>query len=97
MAYGTNQQKSSYGNNSKPAAASSLSGNKVVGQKREVIFRTGLFAPTKEGVKAIGTVQVKEDITIPAGSYLNLYESDKKNEKSPAFSLSVTPGMIKSK
>lgn len=96
MAYGT--QKSSYGSNSnKSAGSNNNSGSKVAGQKREVIFRTGLFAPTREGVKAIGTVQVREDITIPAGSYLNLYESDKKNEKSPAFSLAVTPGQMKAK
>jgi hypothetical protein len=96
MAYGTNQQRSSYGNsNSNNSKAAASAGAKSSGQKREVIFRTGLFAPTKEGVKAIGTVQVKEDVTIPAGSYLNLYESDKKSEKSPAFSLSVTPGQMK--
>ena len=95
MAYGTSNSKSNYSssNNSNRGAASSA--QKSSGQKREVIFRTGLFAPTREGVKAIGSVQVKEDITIPAGSYLNLYESDKKNEKSPAFNLQVTPGQMK--
>ena len=93
MAYGTNNSnKSGFNSSSKSAAA-----NKSAGQKREVIFRTGLFSPTREGVKAIGTVQVREDVTIPAGSYLNLYESDKKSDKSPAFSLAVTPGQIRQK
>lgn len=59
------------------------------------LFKTGLWAPTREGSKAIATVQVKETITIPAGSYLNLYQADKKNEKSPDFNLQVRSGKLK--
>jgi len=63
---------------------------------RKAIFSTGLFSPNKEGVKAIGSVQLKEDVVIPAGSYINLYESDSKNEKAPAFRIQVTEGKLKS-
>lgn len=59
------------------------------------IFSTGLFAPTKEGVKSLGNIQVKEDVTIPAGSYINLYDVEKKNDKSPAFRIQVTAGKLK--
>lgn len=59
------------------------------------IFKTGMWAPTREGSKALATVQLKETITIPAGSYLNLYQSDKKNEKSPDFNLQIRSGVLK--
>jgi major membrane immunogen (membrane-anchored lipoprotein) len=73
----------------KPVAAASGSG------ESSQLFKTGLWAPTREGSKAIATVQVKETITIPAGSYLNLYQADKKNEKSPDFNLQVRSGKLK--
>lgn len=61
------------------------------------LFKTGLWAPTREGSKAIATVQVREDITIPAGSYINLYQADKKGEKSPDFNLQIRSGTLKQK
>lgn len=63
--------------------------------KKQSIFSTGLFAPTKEGVKSLGSIQVKEDVTIPAGSYINLYTNDKKGDNMPVFRLSVTEGKLK--
>jgi hypothetical protein len=79
---------------SKPATSVAASGSTST---RKSLFQTGLFAPNKEGVKSIGSVQVKEAITIPAGSYINLYENDKrKSDASPIFNLSVTEGKLKS-
>lgn len=54
------------------------------------LLSTGLFAPDREGSKAVATVRIKEAVTIPAGSYINLYESDRsKGEKSPMFRLQI--------
>lgn len=90
-----NIQQYQKGSNAK-SNSSVASGAKT---KREKLFSTGLFAPTREGVKSIGSVQVKEDITIPAGSYLNLYEADSSRYEgnAPAFNLTVTAGALKSK
>lgn len=64
--------------------------------ERKAIFSTGLFRPDREGVKSIGSVQVKEDTLLPAGSYINLYTVDQpKGDKSPVFKLQVTPGRKK--
>jgi len=96
MAYGKTAPTSSFGggNRSNNAPRPTSTTNKAPTKK--VIFSTGLFAPTKEGVKSIGSVQVKEDVTIPAGSYINLYENDKRDkETSPMFKLSVTEGKFK--
>lgn len=66
--------------NGEKAAASSL-------------YSTGLFAPDSDRSKAVGTVRVKETITIPAGSYINLYENDRrKGDKDPVFKLQVRAG-----
>lgn len=63
----------------------------------KAIFSTGLFAPNKEGVRSKGSVQLKEDVILPAGSYINLYENeDRKGDTSPVFKLQVTPGKLKS-
>lgn len=64
---------------------------------RKSLYKTGLFAPNKEGVKSIGSVQVKEEVVIPAGSYINLYENtERKGETSPVFSLAITEGKLAS-
>lgn len=55
------------------------------------LLNTGLFAP-EEGSpsKAIGSVRLKESITIPAGAYVNLYENDRrKSDKDPIFKLQI--------
>lgn len=70
-------------------------------EKKKALFTTGLFRPTKEGVKSLGSVQVKEAITIPAGSYINIYEVDDKSrfknaDTAPDFTLKVTEGKLKS-
>lgn len=76
----------SNGNFSKTAAAPVSGGDKV-----EALLSTGLFAPDKDSKsKAIGSVKVKEAITIPAGSYINLYENDRrKSDTDPVFRLQI--------
>lgn len=62
------------------------------------IFSTGLFVPDREGVKAMASVQVKEEVVIPAGSYISIYHNDlKKSETSPDYRLQVRPGKMSSK
>jgi len=68
---------------------------KSAASSRKKIFSTGLFAPNKDGVKSLGSVQVKEELVIPAGSYINLYEADRKSDTHPVFTLAITEGSIK--
>lgn len=97
MAY-QSQQSRTQGSYSKTSSVAPAAG-KGPTTRKPALFSTGLFSPTKEGVKAIGSVQVKEAITIPAGSYINLYENDKAPANggvAPAFRLQVTEGVLKS-
>lgn len=100
MAYGNqnNQQGNKFGNTAKPAAAVTAPAATNAVQKPDALFSTGLFAPTKPGVKSMGSVQLKEDLHLPAGSYINLYTNDKKtSDKSPAFRIVATVGTIRAK
>lgn len=94
MAYTTNRGgfNSAAGSNAGKANVSSP------GQApREAILTSGLFATDSTKSKAIASVQLKEAVKIPAGSYVNLYEVDRKGDKSPVFRLQVRPGVLKSK
>ena len=98
MAY--NASKTYSGNQNRTPAATSTKAvaptmKSASGAKVEDIFRTGLWA--QEGGKSLATVQVRQDITIPAGSYINLYQTDAehKTEKSPDFKITVRPGVLK--
>jgi hypothetical protein len=89
---GSNSNSNFRGNNNARAASTGATGTAGV---RKAILRTGLFAPTRDGAKDIASVQVKETVTIPAGSYINLYLSDSKSEKGPKYNLSVMPAVAK--
>lgn len=68
------------------------------GRKREVVYSTGLFAPTNAESKSLGSVKVAEDITIPAGSYINLYNFDSEvanGKTAPAYKLMIVAGQAK--
>lgn len=93
MAY--NQSQGNRGNFRQPQAASSAPRPAAAGDRPKAIFSTGLFAPTKEGVKSLGNVQLKEDITLPAGSYINLYPVERTKDSSPVYKIQVTPGKRK--
>lgn len=64
--------------------------------KVENLFQTGMWLQEKG--PALASVQVKEDITIPAGAYINLYDNrgDKKSDAHPDFKVTVRPGKLKS-
>lgn len=86
MAY----QQRTYSNSKPATAAASGTG------RAPAILSTGLFTPNKEGVKSIGSVQVKEDVLIPAGSFINLYPNDRKSkDNDPTYKLTVTAGKKK--
>lgn len=86
MAYqgnNNNQNKSSFGNRGgfqKQQQTGTTSA-------RPALFTTGLFKPEKGA--AIGSVKTKEAVTIPAGSYINLYEVENKVEGKPVFRIQV--------
>lgn len=64
--------------------------------KVENLFSTGLWLQEKG--PALASVQVKEDVTFPAGSYINLYQNsaeDKKSAAHPDFKITVRPGKLK--
>lgn len=101
MAGYQNQGSGNRGNFRQPQAAGAASTRPVSAgpggssERPKAIFSTGLFAPTKEGVKSLGSVQLKEDITLPAGSYINLYPVDQTKDNSPVYKIQVTPGKKK--
>jgi hypothetical protein len=66
--------------------------------KVAALWATGLFAPHAESKSpAIGTIQVKEDVLIPAGSYINLFQNDKRSsDKSPLYRIQVRAGKLRS-
>jgi hypothetical protein len=96
MAYNSGTKYSGSANRG-ATAATAATATKAAG-KVENIYQTGLWA--KEGAKSLCSVQVKEDVTIPAGSYINIFANaaeDKKSETSPDFKLTVRPGVLKTK
>lgn len=90
MAYTPRNTGSSSTGSSFSKGGSSSSGT-VSKAKTEALVNTGLFAP-EEGSpsKAIASVKLKEAVTIPAGSYINLYENDRrKQDTDPVFKLQI--------
>jgi len=95
MAYNSNTKYSGKSNRpamgGAPAQSQQMGGEAV---KSETLFRTGLFVT--DGGKSLASVQVSETITIPAGSYINLFHNtDKKSESSPDYTISVRSGVLK--
>ena len=94
MAYVPRNSGSSTGNMARSNSTQSA-GSKTASS---ALYSTGLFAPDGDRSKAVGTVRVKEAITIPAGSYINLYENDRrKGDKDPVFKLQVRAGKTEQK
>ena len=95
MAYTPRNTGSSSGSSfSKGGSSSSSTGSTV---KSSALVNTGLFAP-EEGSpsKAVASVKLKEAVTIPAGSYINLYENDRrKKDSDPVFKLQIREAKIK--
>jgi len=64
------------------------------------LFSTGLFVKKDdEGNPVSGatlaSVQVKETVTLPAGSWINLYANEPKTPNHPEFSIKVNPGQLR--
>jgi hypothetical protein len=94
MAYVPRNSGSTSGNMAR-SNTSAGSGEKAASSATSSLYSTGLFAPDSERSKAVGTVKVRETITIPAGSYINLYENDRrKGDKDPVFKLQVRAGKM---
>ena len=108
MAYNTSKNYSGNGNRSfgnksvgtTPAVAGAAATTGSDQVKTEPLFKTGLWKqPEGSKSQAIATCQVKEDVHIPAGSYINLFATDldKRTEMSPDFRITVRPGVLRPK
>lgn len=68
--------------------------------KKESLFSTGLFVKKDDAGNPVegatlASVQIKEAVTLPAGSWINLYQNEPKTPKHPEFSIKVNPGKLK--
>lgn len=84
----------------RPAYGSSNSNKGPVQAKvgaKPALFTTGLFRPDSEKSKALASIRLKEALTIPAGSYINLYTVDEPKENGPTHRIQVKEGVVKSK
>lgn len=90
--YNSGTKYSGSKNSTAPVAAPKATTAKV-----ENVFTTGMWLQEKG--PALASVQVKEDITIPAGAYINLYDNrgDKKSDAHPDFKVTVRPGKLKAR
>lgn len=89
-----------YSGNKNAGAPVGSTGTKPVSTtaKVENLFSTGLWLQEKG--PALASVQVKEDVTFPAGSYINLYQNsadEKKTAVHPDFKITVRPGKLKAR
>lgn len=92
MAYNSGTKYSGNKNASAPAPKAAAT---ATTEKVENVFTTGMWVQEKG--PALASVQVKEDITLLAGSYINLYDNraSKKTEQHPDFKITVRPGKLK--
>lgn len=95
MAYNSGTKYSGQKNQAAVAPRTGAASTGTTVAKVENLFQTGMWLQEKG--PALASVQVQEDITIPAGAYINLYDnrSDKKTEKHPDFKVTVRPGKLK--
>lgn len=95
-----NRGYSSNSNYSKPAPNARPAGAEG---KKDILFSTGMFParPRQDGSKSkvLGEVQVKETLTIPAGSRLKLIPVDAskyaEGKTVPVYQLLVTEGQLR--
>lgn len=59
-----------------------------------VIGRTGVFKPKKPG-KVLATVSTKEDMFLPAGTRINVYQNEVTSDKSPILKLEFREPEVK--
>lgn len=104
MAYQQNN-RGSFSNNNTRSAAPAAKGPAAGDKKSDIIFSTGMFPgrAKQDGTpsKVLGEVQLKEDLTIPAGSRLKLIPVDPsrysdKAKAVPVYQLMVTEGQLRS-
>ncbi len=92
MAYNNAPKSSNFQGNAAGAATTAkkpVLNNTTGGAEASTLFTTGMFRADKG--PALATVRTKEEITIPAGAYINLYEvdEDKKTETGPVYRLQI--------
>jgi hypothetical protein len=90
MAYGNSgTQNRTNTQGQKPAVKAAVAGTMT--QKKDSVFRTGLFKPKFDDAKNVAEVLVKEAITIPAGSRIKLYEveADKQGTAGKLFNIDI--------
>lgn len=89
MAYGNSGTQNR--NNQKPVVQKTAAVAGTMTQKKDSVFRTGLFKPKFDDAKNVAEVLVKEAITIPAGSRIKLYEveADKQGTAGKLFNIDI--------
>lgn len=95
--YNTGTKYSGNKNAGGPSNTEAAKGTVATTAKVENVFTTGMWLQEKG--PALASVQIKEDITLPAGAYINLYDNraDKKSEAHPDFKVTVRPGKLKAR
>lgn len=76
------------GTTGKPAASTTA----VEGTRTPPLMRVSLSKPKNDKVKAIGSGVLKEAVTLPAGSYIDLYENVSQRDGEKYFTLQVKEG-----
>jgi len=82
-----------YSGNANKSNTAAAAPAKQTRKTEDEVFSTGLFAG-KPGSPMVASVLIKEDVTIPAGSYINLFQNEPGKKTStgkdaPPFRLSV--------
>lgn len=68
------QTKAYQGKPKATATKSSFGGGAGADERKKPLLSTGLFASNRPESKVLASVFIKEEITIPAGSSINLFE-----------------------
>lgn len=91
MAYGNSGTQNRSNQGQKPVVQKTAAVAGTMAQKKDSVFRTGLFKPKFDDAKNVAEVLVKEAITIPAGSRIKLYEveADKQGTAGKLFNIDI--------
>lgn len=91
--YGNNNRSGGYGNNTRGTTAAAPAAARTEGEKSDALLSTGLFTPKNPDSKAVASVQIKEAVTLSAGSVIHLLPVDptKYKKNPPAFKMVIFP------
>lgn len=95
--YQSNRQYTNNRTNTQGSSAAATDKGAAGATAREAnLFQTGLWKPEKGA--ALATVQVREDLTIPAGSYINVFVVDDVSRykgNPPSHKMTIRKGTLR--